>query len=60
MKTKLRQTYQHTVLTIYMRHKYNTTAAYKKGIILFLDTVNQKSLTHSIRMLKKNCNWYYY
>ena len=30
MKTRLRQTYQHTVLTIYMWHKSNTTAAYEK------------------------------
>jgi len=43
MKIRLRQTYQHTDLTIYMRHKYNTIAAYKQRIILFLDLVNQKS-----------------
>ena len=31
----LMQTYQHTVLTICIRHKYNTTAAYQKIIIFF-------------------------
>jgi len=35
MKTRLRKGYQHTVLTIYMRYKYNTTAAYEKIIIFF-------------------------
>ena len=36
-----------------MRHKYNATAAYEKRIILFLDLVNQKSLSYIIRKLKK-------
>jgi hypothetical protein len=36
-----------------MRHKYNTTAAYKKRIILFLDLVNQKSLSYITGTLKQ-------
>jgi len=36
-----------------MRHKYNTTAAYEKRIILFSDLVNQKSLSYIIGTLKK-------
>jgi len=36
---------------IYMRHKYNTTAAYKK---IFFYILNWKSLSHIIRTLKKN------
>jgi len=54
MKTRPRQTYQHIILRIYMRHKYNSTAANEKIIILFLDLVNQKILSYSIRTLKKN------
>jgi len=45
--------YQHTVLTIYMRHKYNTTAAHEKRIILFLDFVNHKSLSYITETLKQ-------
>ena len=52
MKTRLRQTYQHTVLTTYIRHEYNITAAHEKRIF-FLHLVNQKSLSHIIRTLKK-------
>jgi hypothetical protein len=44
MKTRLRQMYQ---------HKYNTTAAYEKRIILFLDLVNQKSLIYITGTLKQ-------
>jgi len=53
MKTRLKQTYQHTVLTIYMTHKYNTTEAYEKRIYIYIFyLVNQKSLSHIIITLK--------
>ena len=47
MKTRLRQTYKHTALTIYMRHEYYTTAAYEKRIYIYLDLVNQKILSNN-------------
>ena len=47
MKTRLKQAYQHTVLTIYIRHKYNTTAAHEKRIFfLFSKTEKFKSQEH--------------
>jgi len=51
MKTRLRQTYQHTVLTTYMRQKCNTAVVYEKRIIFYL--INQKSLSPIIRTLPK-------
>jgi len=52
MKTRLRQTYQHTVLATYMRHKCNTTAVYEKRIIFF-NLINQKWLSPIITTLTK-------
>jgi hypothetical protein len=37
-----------------MRHKYNTTAAYQKIFFGGRDLVNQRSLSHIKRTLKKN------
>ena len=44
----------HSLDNIYMRHKYNTNAAYEKRIIFWGgDLVYQKSLSYIIRTLKK-------
>jgi len=56
IKIRLKQTYQHTVLTIHMMHKYNITDAYEKRIYIFWGgrgLVNQKSLNHIIITFKK-------
>ena len=42
----------HSLNNIQVTYIYNTTAAYTKGI-MFLDSVNQKSLSHIIRKIKK-------
>ena len=50
-ENKAKADIQHTALTIYMRHKYYTTAAYKKKYIFLGGLVNQKSLSHNIKTL---------